>query len=785
MRRLTIILGITLAITATARAQHDVTTIAVVDKVLHRDCKKIGMNLGADTVYSSAQLTKVRGTLNFEGSIRRYISFGPLAGDGRVTDWFEPGKGWSPVGWTYLILTGESRGVTGNVKAFDREDYVHGQGPKPFPRYVLDKTFPMKPHDFYLLEHEDDEGWASPTDHFPSYQRAGDVKLSFEYEDLPPHTKGKVCLRVVTGPKSHQTVMVKVYPQWFRVAGRWRVSFRAKARKPKCPVRVYVHSAGTSATLSEEWNDYAVEINEPPRTDRTGIATVGVRILADSDVLLDDLVAEKIEDEENPTTFRDAVVRALTDLQGEGGRNGVLRYWASQLGDTIDNQLRRRLERKVHTKAASPMRGIGRDRGAGTHSAYALHEFLELCDLVDMEPWYCTPGGISEAEMRNLIEYLAGDENTPYGKIRAARGRLEPWTDAFPLIHIEIGNEAWNNTFQGGGIKLPMKYVENANIVFIAAKESPHFDDGKFRFHLGTQSGATYHWRPAYGAALNGLYVAVGPYVTDTLDAPGPTIWQQATAEPEQATTVRSAGATATAVATANPTLGMSVYEVNYHLTGASKVPAEDKNGLVASVGGAVNMANYLMLLKKRLGIEDVCFFTLAQNQFQDVRLWGAVYDLKQGSGRKRPNFLAIMALNRAIRGDMIETRHGGADPTWDFPGTPKPEGRQYARIIKLDAIPRIYSYAFRSDKQRSLVLINLHETDALPVRLSLGTVPTRAKILRLTSANIADNNEEREVVKLVEQQLADFADGYAATLPPFSLTVLTWRTQQRGLPAR
>ena len=63
-------------------------------------------------------------------------------------------------------------------------------------------------------------------------------------------------------------------------------------------------------------------------------------------------------------------------------------------------------------------------------------------------------------------------------------------------------------------------------------------------------------------------------------------------------------------------------------------------------------------------------------------------------------------------------------------------------------------------------------------MKLVLGRVPARAKMLRLTSASITDSNERREVVKLVEQQIADFADGYAATLPAFSLTVLTWRTQ-------
>jgi len=778
MRRRSMLLALILALAAPALAQQNVTVIEITDTVLHRDCKKIGMNLGGDTSYSSSQLTKVRGVLNFEGSIQRYISFGPLAGDGRVTDWYRPGEGWSPVGWRYRILTGESRGVSGVVTGIDTENFVHGGAPKPFARYVLDRTFPMTADDFYLLEHEDDLGWANPSENFPAYTRHGQVRLSFEYEDLSPRTRGKVCLRVKTGPDSHQTVMVKVYPRWFEVAGRWRVSFRAKALTPDCTARVPVYSAMGTVKLAPEWKDYTVEVDEPPREDMTGIATVGVKIQADSEVLLDDIVVEKLDGDTNPTVFRDAVVRALKSLQGEGGRNGVLRYWAGQLGDTVDNQLRPRIERKVHTKAAAVLRNVDRAEGAGTHSAYALHEFLELCDLLDMEPWYCTPGAVDEAEMRDLIEYLAGDQATPYGKIRAGRGRREPWTDAFPLIHLEIGNEGWNRVFHGGGIERPVKYVENANIVFAAALASPHYREGKFRFHLGTQSGGTYAWRPAFRAAIKGLYVSVAPYITDTLDATGPTLWQQALAEPEQATTVRSAGATAAAVEEANPALGLSVYEVNYHLTGATSVPPADKNSLVAGVGGAVNIANYLMLLKKRLGIEDICFFTLAQHQFQDVRLWGAVYDLRQGSERKRPAFLALVLLNRAILGDMIETRHSGADPRWDFRGAPKPEGRRYARIIDIDDIPRIYSYAFRSGNERSLALFNMHETDALPVKLVVGRVPARATLYRLTSEKLTDTNEDAETVAIAQERVEDFRDGYTADLPPFSLTILRWKAE-------
>ena len=56
---------------------------------------------------------------------------------------------------------------------------------------------------------------------------------------------------------------------------------------------------------------------------------------------------------------------------------------------------------------------------------------------------------MSEEEWRQLIEYLAGDPETPMGKLRTQHrdGDTTPWTDVFEKIIIECDNETWNFSF--------------------------------------------------------------------------------------------------------------------------------------------------------------------------------------------------------------------------------------------------------------------------------------------------------------------------------------------------
>ena len=86
--------------------------------------------------------------------------------------------------------------------------------------------------------------------------------------------------------------------------------------------------------------------------------------------------------------------------------------------------------------------------------------YVDLLGMVDGErPDFDFPGnwlyvegkpvvhlvGVDPDDPSGLMEYLGGPATTKFGKIRADRGQEKPWTEVFKAIHIEFGNEAWNN----------------------------------------------------------------------------------------------------------------------------------------------------------------------------------------------------------------------------------------------------------------------------------------------------------------------------------------------------
>lgn len=91
-----------------------------------------------------------------------------------------------------------------------------------------------------------------------------------------------------------------------------------------------------------------------------------------------------------------------------------------------------------------------------TTNGLGFHEYLQLCEDLDMEAMYvcncgmsCQArhgGGFSKEvtneyleEALHALEYALGSEDTEYGRLRAENGRKEP----FSLKYVEIGNENW------------------------------------------------------------------------------------------------------------------------------------------------------------------------------------------------------------------------------------------------------------------------------------------------------------------------------------------------------
>ena len=140
------------------------------------------------------------------------------------------------------------------------------------------------------------------------------------------------------------------------------------------------------------------------------------------------------------------------------------------------------------------------------------------------------------------------------------------------------------------------------------------------------------------------------------------------------------------------------------------------------------------MLQQLRAGALYQNLWQLPQYQFQRpdgklARLWGAVVDMGV-TNRMRPQYLALQMVNQALGGTMYQTSHSGADPA-----------RNQAALngVQLNGAHYLQSFVFTKGNTTSLIVLNLHPTQALPVTFS-GNVPSGSvQMSHLTSANITE----------------------------------------------
>ncbi|MBW2704061.1 MAG: hypothetical protein JRF33_24845 [Deltaproteobacteria bacterium] len=384
------------------------------------------------------------------------------------------------------------------------------------------------------------------------------------------------------------------------------------------------------------------------------------------------------------------------------------------------------------------------------------------------------------AEMENLMEYLAGPVDSPYGQIRAQRGHPAPWTEVFDQIHIEIGNEAWNwaPAYAYGGWNGPEYWTG----LFEQAKAKLAEYAGaaeKLTFQIGAQNYNTW-----LGASLlshhaqAGDSYAIAPYIIHSMSSAQGNfndedlfswlygwVWHLNTNGPMQAVADMIA-------ASANPDLDIAIYEVNHHITGGD-APVEPRNRAVTSLGGALNAINHMLLMLERYDVRVQNFFSLIQESYNDIGLWGSLLSMKSGQERYRPTFLALVMANQVLAGDLLAVQRGGEDPGWtssfDYDG----------EAVSLQ-VPYLHAYATRDGGGRGLILLNLHRSSALPVQLNLPAAVqgNTAERWQLLGDSIAADNElsHQAQVHIQSDELSDFADGVVLQLPAHSMTVLSWQ---------
>lgn len=73
-------------------------------------------------------------------------------------------------------------------------------------------------------------------------------------------------------------------------------------------------------------------------------------------------------------------------------------------------------------------------------NSFGTHEFLNLCEMLDIEPYISgNVGSGSVEEMAKWVEYMTSDAKSTMADLRRANGRQEPWK----VKYFGIGNEAW------------------------------------------------------------------------------------------------------------------------------------------------------------------------------------------------------------------------------------------------------------------------------------------------------------------------------------------------------
>ena len=91
--------------------------------------------------------------------------------------------------------------------------------------------------------------------------------------------------------------------------------------------------------------------------------------------------------------------------------------------------------------------------GVIENNHFGTHEFFELCELLGAEPYICgNVGSGTVQEMREWIEYMTFDGESPMSNLRAENGNKEPWK----LTYFGVGNENWGC----GGNMRPEYYAD-------------------------------------------------------------------------------------------------------------------------------------------------------------------------------------------------------------------------------------------------------------------------------------------------------------------------------------
>jgi len=138
--------------------------------------------------------------------------------------------------------------------------------------------------------------------------------------------------------------------------------------------------------------------------------------------------------------------------------------------------------------------------GVVENNHFGTHEFLDLCELLGIEPYVClNVGSGTVQEAMEWVEYITSPATSPMANLRRANGREQPWKVKF----FGIGNESWGC----GGNMTPEFYADNYKRYNTFVKNYQP-DHRLYRIACGS-SGTDLNWTEVLmqkaGKQMNGL----------------------------------------------------------------------------------------------------------------------------------------------------------------------------------------------------------------------------------------------------------------------------------------
>jgi hypothetical protein len=760
------------------------TNIAIGSTVLQPSVKRMGINLGTLTNYDSGQMYQNLITSNpgFEGQIWNstircaYGTATSCTDENQWSSW--PAGFWS--GASYQFFYGKAAGRSGTVTSSSAPGYGAG--------VILnfgDSGVTPAQGDYVIVRRKVPGG--STGGWYP--YNSGNGFISDNLTDLPPGTLG-LQTTALTAPTSADYATLSAYfdstagISFIQLNGNYQLQFKAKGTGGSRLVSVRVTRYGgatyisQNVALSSSWNTYNLTFTAAESGSAVG--TVGVSFStsgADSFELDDVSLTQTGTDPTNTTVFRDGVVNALRTLQP-----GVLRYWGGngQLGDTLDNLLTPSLGRQ--------RAGFSAWSSQSNQIDYGLHEFLQLCQLIGAEPWFVVPSTFTTTDTANLIDYLAGSTATIYGAKRAALGQATSWSQVFSKIHLEFGNEEWNSTFSGGSILYAAPYSGRAQTMFGIMRAMPDYVPSAFDLIVSGQAANPGLTSSIQNGINNNDSFAIAAYTMTQVNSfsTNELLFGSTFAEPEAL--MSSASSTSAeglspgyvyenyqSLQMSSHPVPMAFYEANLSTLGGTITQAA-LNSYTSSLGAGLMVADTMLQGLRSFGVINQELFALPQYDYtrsdgSNVFLWGSVVDMGN-TNRKRPQFLALQLANQALSNGAseVQTVHSGADPTWN---------EALTNSVQMTGAHYLQSYAFANGTNHSAIVFNLSRSSSQTVTFSGVNAPSGSvQMQQLTSANPTDTNETASVVNIAASSLPNFNGASGLTLPPYSMTVLTWTGQ-------